>query len=65
MIGGGESTDPQNANDRRAGKADSNYDIRQTMTTTTAMRRTTRTETTTTKKKKPGRSTVKFDGLRG
>ena len=33
MIGGGESTAPQNANDRRAGKADSNYDIRQTMTT--------------------------------
>lgn len=33
MIGGGESTAPQNANDRRAGKADSNYDIRQTITT--------------------------------
>jgi hypothetical protein len=33
MIGGGESTAPQNSNDRRAGKADSNYDIRQTMTT--------------------------------
>jgi len=32
MIGGGESTAPQNSNDRRAGKADSNYDIRQTMT---------------------------------
>ena len=33
MIGGGESTAPQNVNDRRGGKADSNYDIRQTITT--------------------------------
>lgn len=33
MIGGGESTAPQNVNDRRAGKADSNYDIRHSLTT--------------------------------
>jgi hypothetical protein len=33
MIGGGESTAPQNVNDRQGGKADSNYDIRQTITT--------------------------------
>jgi hypothetical protein len=33
MIGAGESTAPQNVNDRRAGKADSNYDIRHTLTT--------------------------------
>ncbi|MFB3903331.1 MAG: TonB-dependent receptor domain-containing protein [Acidobacteriota bacterium] len=33
MIGGGESTAPQNVLDRRAGKANSNYDIRQTATT--------------------------------
>jgi hypothetical protein len=33
MIGGGESTAPQNSVNRRAEKADSNYDIRQTMTT--------------------------------
>lgn len=33
MIGAGESTAPQNANDRRAGKSHSNYDIRHTMTT--------------------------------
>jgi hypothetical protein len=32
MIGGGESTAPQNVNDRRAGKGDSNYDIRQSLT---------------------------------
>jgi hypothetical protein len=33
MIGGGESTAPQNVMDRRAGKGNSNYDIRQTITT--------------------------------
>jgi len=33
MIGAGESTAPQNALDRRAGKANSNFDIRQTVTT--------------------------------
>ena len=33
MIGGGGSTAPQNVNDRMGGKADSNYDIRQTITT--------------------------------
>jgi len=33
MIGAGESTAPQNSLDRRAGKGNSNYDIRQTITT--------------------------------
>ena len=32
MIGAGESTAPQNSNDRRAGKGNSNYDIRHTLT---------------------------------
>ncbi len=32
MVGGGESTAPQNSLDRRAGKANSNFDIRQTVT---------------------------------
>jgi hypothetical protein len=32
MIGAGESTAPQNVNDREAGKGNSNYDIRHTLT---------------------------------
>ncbi len=32
MIGAGESTAPQNSNDRRGGKGNSNYDIRHTLT---------------------------------
>ncbi len=33
MVGGGESTAPQNVNDRMGGKGNSNFDIRQTVTT--------------------------------